>query len=147
MSSSISSSVYIAPYSADDAMASWPNTPEDMRCLQIALKAHAPWMYKYLSEEAKPRDPRGATKHLISVLTRLQLRFVRATVPCMDDKSIAKVVWFGPLGEYPRSRGWEWLCGEIAEIRQAAMVDSESPYTSVGDELNNLLQLYASSCG
>lgn len=34
-----------------------------------------------------------------------------------SDESILRLIWYGPLGEKPRDRGWDWLCGELARAR------------------------------
>lgn len=101
----------------EQALAAWPNTEADMQALQIALKAVNPLLYKYLAGQEKPLDRSKALWLLTNTLIRLRLRR-SATVPeRLDDKSIAKIVWYGTLGEKPRQRGWNWLCDEISRAR------------------------------
>lgn len=101
----------------EEALAAWPNTPEDMSKLQVALKAVNPVLYNYLAGKDKPLDRSKALWLLTNTLIRLRIRMGDGTVKKLDDKSIAKIVWYGTLGEKPRQRGWQWLCEEIARAR------------------------------
>lgn len=101
----------------EDALNAWPHTEKDMQALQIALKAINPLLYNYLAMKETPVDRSRALWLLTNTLIRLRLR-KSATVPeKLDDKSIAKIVWYGALGEKPRQRGWNWLCDEISRAR------------------------------
>lgn len=108
------SSLGITP---EDALATWPNTPEEMAALQIALKAINPLLYRYLAGTEKPQDRSRALWLLTNTLIRLRVRTGDGPPQRLDDKSIAKVVWYGTLGEKPRQRGWNWLCDEISRAR------------------------------
>lgn len=101
----------------EQAMNAWPRTDQDMAALQIALKGVNPLLYKYLAGQQVPPDRSRALWLLTNTLIRLRLR-KSATVPeKLSDESIAKIVWYGTLGEKPRQRGWDWLCDEIARAR------------------------------
>lgn len=108
------SSLGITP---EDAEKAWPNTPEDMKALQVALKAVNPVLYKYLAGTEKPLDRSKALWLLTNTLIRLRVRQGGEAPKKLDDKSIAKIVWYGTLGEKPRQRGWQWLCDEISRAR------------------------------
>jgi hypothetical protein len=101
----------------EDALLAFPNTPEDMAALQIALKAVNPYLYNILAGKELPKDRSRAIWLLLNTLIRLRMRKARNMPEKLDDKSIAKVVWYGTLGEKPRERGWRWLCDEIARAR------------------------------
>lgn len=101
----------------EDALQAFPNTSEDLLALQIALKAVNPMLYNILAGKQAPTDRSRAIWLLLNTLIRLRLRKGKNTPEKLDDKSIAKIVWYGTLGEKPRERGWRWLCDEIARAR------------------------------
>lgn len=103
--------------SPEMALAAWPVTEQDMHALQIALKAVNPLLYKYLAGKEIPADRSRALWLLTNTLIRLRLRKSATTPEKLSDESIAKIVWYGTLGEKPRQRGWSWLCDEIARAR------------------------------
>lgn len=101
----------------EDALAAFPNTSDDLSALQIAIKAVNPKLYKILAGELTSADRSRDIWLLVNTLIRLRLRKAKNTPEKLDDKSIAKIVWYGTLGEKPRERGWRWLCDEIARAR------------------------------
>lgn len=101
----------------EDALGAWPHTEQDMFALQVALKAVNPLLYNYLAEKEKPLDRSKSLWLLTNTLIRLRLRKSPTVPERLDDKSIAKIVWYGALGEKPRQRGWNWLCDEISRAR------------------------------
>ena len=101
----------------EQALTAFPNTDADMAALQIALKAVNPLLYKYLAGKEIPPDRSRALWLLTNTLIRLRLRKSDTVPEKLSDESIAKIVWYGTLGEKPRQRGWNWLCDEIARAR------------------------------
>lgn len=101
----------------EQAMNAWPHSEQDMQALQIALKAVNPLLYKYLAGQQVPPDRSRALWLLTNTLIRLRLRKSPTVPEKLSDESIAKIVWYGTLGEKPRQRGWDWLCDEIARAR------------------------------
>lgn len=101
----------------DDVLAAFPNTAPELLALQIALKAVNPYLYDILAGTAQPKDRSTALWLLINTLMRLRLRKAKGMPEKLDDKSIAKIVWYGTLGSKPRERGWQWLCDDIARAR------------------------------
>jgi hypothetical protein len=110
-------SIESAGVTPEEALAAFPNTPEDLFALQVALKAVNPLLYAILAGTAPPGDRSRSIWLLMNTLIRLRLRKSRTIPEKLDDKSIAKIVWYGTLGEKPRERGWRWLCDEIARAR------------------------------
>lgn len=100
-----------------DAMKAWPVTDADMYNLQVALKGVNPYLYDILAGKKAPDDRSRALWLLTNTLIRLKLRKGPGVPDKLDDKSIAKIVWYGTLGEKPRQRGWQWLCDEISRAR------------------------------
>lgn len=110
-------SIESAGVTPEDALLAFPNTSEDLFALQIALKAVNPYLYNILAGKELPKDRSRAIWLLLNTLIRLRMRKAKNMPEKLDDKSIAKVVWYGTLGEKPRERGWKWLCDEIARAR------------------------------
>lgn len=110
-------SIESAGVTPEEALMAFPNTSNDLSALQIALKAVNPKLYKILAGELPSADRSRDIWLLMNTLIRLRLRKAPGIPEKLDDKSIAKVVWYGTLGEKPRERGWRWLCDEIARAR------------------------------
>lgn len=98
-------------------LGAFPNTDSELWAVQVALKAINPLLYDYLAGKKVPPDRSRALWLLTNTLMRLRLRKGKGIPEKLDDKSIAKIVWFGTLGEKPRQRGWQWLCDEISRAR------------------------------
>lgn len=101
----------------EDVLQAYPNTEAELWELQCALKAVNLYLYNILAGKDEPKDRSRALWLLINTLMRLRIRQSRDTTKRLDDKTIAKVVWFGTLGQKPRERGWQWLCDELARAR------------------------------
>lgn len=101
----------------DDVMEAFPNTPEDMQQLRVAVKAVNPMLIDMLQGTVVPPDRSRALWLCINTLIRLKIRQGGGLYKKLGDESIAKVVWFGALQQKPRERGWQWLCDEIARAR------------------------------
>lgn len=99
-----------------DVLNAWPNTEAEMFRLQTTLSAINPMLFDYLSGKKIPPDRSRALWLLTNTLIRLQIRD-NGKIQRLGDESIAKIVWYGTLGEKPRQRGWQWLCDEIARAR------------------------------
>lgn len=100
-----------------DVMNAWPNSAEEMSLLETTLKGINPLLYAYLAGHKAPPDRSRALWLLTNTLIRLRIREGGGIIRRMTDESIAKIVWYGTLGEKPRQRGWQWLCDEIARAR------------------------------
>lgn len=110
-------SIDSAGVTPEQALTAFPNTSEDLFALQVALKAVNPLLYAILAGTAPPGDRSRSIWLLLNTLIRLRLRKSKTIPEKLSDESIAKVVWYGTLGEKPRERGWRWLCDEIARAR------------------------------
>lgn len=110
-------SIDSAGVTPEQALTAFPNTSEDLFALQVALKAVNPLLYNILAGTVTPGDRSRSIWLLLNTLIRLRLRKSKTIPEKLSDESIAKVVWYGTLGEKPRERGWRWLCDEIARAR------------------------------
>lgn len=107
---------HLAP---EGVLEAFPNTPEETKRLSVAIKGVNPYLFDMLAGRSKVEDRSRAIWLCMNTLIRLRMHPVRPGDPMdrLNDESIAKVVWFGALGEKPRERGWQWLCDEIARAR------------------------------
>lgn len=101
----------------DDVLSAFPNNEQEMFALQTALKAVNPNLYAILAGQAQPVDRSRSLWLLTNTLMRLRVRLRGGVVVKLSDESIAKLVWYGTLGQKPRERGWQWLCDELARAR------------------------------
>lgn len=101
----------------DDVLSAFPSNEEEMFALQTALKAVNPNLYAILAGTTQPVDRSRSLWLLTNTLMRLRIRMKGGKVVKLGDESIAKVIWFGTLGQKPRERGWQWLCDELARAR------------------------------
>ena len=101
----------------EDVLQAFPNSTDDMMALEVAMKGVNPYLFDVLSGKTEPKDRSQALWLLTNTLMRLRLRKGKGVPERLDDKSIAKIVWYGVLGQKPRERGWQWLCDDLARAR------------------------------
>lgn len=101
----------------EDVRHAFPNTEPELFAVQVALKAVNPKLYNILAGKEQTTDRSRDLWLLTNTFMRLRMRKGPGIPERLDDKSIAKLVWYGTLGSKPRERGWQWLCDDLARAR------------------------------